>query len=103
MCSTSTWSRLPWVCPASCSSGVAVVLVREGTLPNDKHLVAYVVPGADGDQGGRDAAEREQRVVQWRRVYDSVIYDQVERAAPADPTFNLSGWNSTYTGLAIPD
>ena len=51
-----------------------------------------------------EEAHRDRRITQWRKVYDSVIYDQVEAhpEAEADPTFNISGWNSSYTGLPIP-
>src|SRR6185369_2245698 len=34
---------------------------------------------------------------QWRQFYDDMYGGEV-----ADPTFNLAGWNSSYTGEAIP-
>ncbi|HXK09666.1 MAG TPA: amino acid adenylation domain-containing protein [Vicinamibacteria bacterium] len=79
----------------------AVALVRQGAAPGDRRLVAYVVPLAAGDEG-EPSAERERRVAQWRDVYDSVIYDQVEAQGAAEATFNLAGWTSTYTGRPIP-
>ncbi|HXB53930.1 MAG TPA: amino acid adenylation domain-containing protein [Vicinamibacteria bacterium] len=82
----------------------SVVLVKEGRTPGDKRLVAYVVAAASGGEAAhRESEGREGRVDQWRKVYESVIYDQIDNAGPADPTLNLAGWNSTYTGLPIPE
>ena len=78
----------------------AAVAVREGEATGDKRLVAYVVPRAEKGEG--EAAERDQRVAQWGDVYDSVIYDRIEEQGAAEETFNLAGWNSTYTGRPIP-
>ena len=53
-------------------------------------------PACDGRR--RRSAERAEQVAQWRAVFDD-IYRQERRGSPI-PTFNIIGWNSTYTGRA---
>lgn len=61
-----------------------------------ERLTAYVVP----DHGGPAAAERHEQVGQWRRLYD---HTYAGRADTGDAEFNTVGWNSSYTGAAIPE
>src|SRR5882762_4918398 len=80
-------------------------LVREGVVtttevaPGDQRLVAYFVPNSSETlpQQSKNELESEQ-VSQWRAIWDQT-YDQT--ASAPDPTFNLSGWNSSYTGLPV--
>jgi amino acid adenylation domain-containing protein len=79
----------------------AAVLLRQDP-PGDKRIVAYLTradgqPPLDDEAGaGWEAA----RVASWKRLYDESYSQPVETA---DPTFNITGWNSSYTGLPIPE
>lgn len=72
--------------------GQAVVLAREDQQ-DDQRLVAYVVPGqapADAELTNDFQAEQ---ISQWQAVWDETYVGR-----SADPTFNTTGWNSSYTG-----
>ncbi len=73
----------------------AVVVAREDTA-GDARLVAYVVP----DPTGADRAALARAHIAERRQ----VSDHAQRAEPgiADPTFDISGWLSSYTGAPIP-
>jgi amino acid adenylation domain-containing protein/non-ribosomal peptide synthase protein (TIGR01720 family) len=82
----------------------AVAAVREDD-PGDQRLVAYVVARAaepDAANAPPEAAAGEwqrQRVAEWQAIYEE-IYRQPP--AGADPTFNIAGWTSSYTGQPLP-
>jgi amino acid adenylation domain-containing protein len=58
-------------------------------------LTAYVVPNEPADSSDCD----HQHVDQWETLFDAT-YRQA--SAASDPTFNIAGWNSTYTQTPIP-
>lgn len=72
-----------------------VVMVRED-LAGDKRLVGYVI-GQGWDQ---ETSEQAEQVAEWHNVFDAHLYKRYED--PVDPTFNVVGWTSSYTGEAIP-
>jgi amino acid adenylation domain-containing protein len=78
----------------------AAILVRDGE-EGERHLVGYVAPNLDeihlrfDPAGDRSSAEQ---VSQWQALFDDV-YKQ--GSGTADPEFNISGWNSSYTGTPI--
>jgi amino acid adenylation domain-containing protein len=75
----------------------AVVVVR-GETPASRGLVAYVVPKRGALQGP-DLAGREEHLESWQGLYEE-LYARERREV--DPTFDISGWNSSFTGEPIP-
>ncbi len=74
----------------------AVVIAHENAI--DKRIIAYIVPNQDLPQELEQQLHNEQ-VKQWQNLYDRT-YEQP--AVDNDSTFNIVGWNSSYTGQPIP-
>ena len=74
------------------------VLLREDA-PNDKRLVAYITTRKEEIDSEANALQTE-HVSQWKAIYDNWY---VHPSKQVDPTFNINGWNSSYTGQPIPE
>ena len=79
----------------------AVVTTQEEES-GDRYLVAYLTPSPEysSSQAQSQAMQLQtEQVSQWQMLYEET-YSQP--AAHADPTFNIVGWNSSYTGQPLP-
>ncbi|CAK0764242.1 hypothetical protein CCP3SC5AM1_370001 [Gammaproteobacteria bacterium] len=70
----------------------AIVIMREDQVGNPC-LTAYLTPETS------DTATQSEHVQQWQNLYEET-YRQVD--ANVDLSFNIGGWNSSYTGEPIP-
>ncbi|AUX45571.1 peptide synthetase [Sorangium cellulosum] len=73
----------------------AVALARKDG-EGDEQVIAYVVPGpGGGGSSGRDSALRAEHISEWLSLYDETYGSG---GSDVDPEFNVTGWNSSYTG-----
>ena len=77
----------------------AVAMVREDRTDN-KQLVAYVLPDTGTESGIPESRTwQTEQVASWQTLYDQI---HLQTPDNSDPTFNITGWNSSYSGLPIP-
>ena len=78
----------------------SLAMVREDDIGN-KQIVAYLMPDAQYRIATEDSGKQPDReqVEQWETAWNET-YRQV--FSTSESTFNIIGWNSSYTGLPIP-
>ncbi len=77
-----------------------VVMTRENE--GEKRLVAYVALNAEYNSQQEQIQQtplQDEQVLQWQMLYNETYNTP---AADCDPTFNIIGWNSSYTNQPIP-
>jgi amino acid adenylation domain-containing protein len=74
----------------------AAVLATEGTQ-GEKRLVAYIVADSSRGDTAETGALATEQVAEWHAIYE----DSHRTSRPADPTFDITGWNSSCTGRPI--
>ncbi len=80
------------------------VVVAKDSEHGDTRLVAYVVPNKNAEvteSADSSLQLSDDQVSSWQAIFDDHVYRQF--AERSDAKFNITGWNSSYTGLPIPD
>jgi SAM-dependent methyltransferase len=78
-----------------------VALVDEVGFGGHKFTVAYVVPDIERMKAAKSrvyAADRDRRIVQWRKTFDQTYRRGPDNNAPA-----FTGWTSNFTNKPIPE
>jgi ubiquinone/menaquinone biosynthesis C-methylase UbiE/acyl carrier protein len=74
----------------------AVASIHENAS-TDKRIIAYIVP--DRDSTPELPQSQDEQIGQWQTLYDQTYR---QPTANSDSTFNIVGWNSSYTAQPIP-
>lgn len=78
----------------------AVIVHEPENLSGHKQLAAYVIPDEQAAEKAKSVSGEELsrvQVTEWQNVFDKAYTDDQEM----DADFNISSWNSSYTGLPL--
>ncbi|MBO9733249.1 MAG: amino acid adenylation domain-containing protein, partial [Chitinophaga sp.] len=75
----------------------AVVVKRD--VAEDNKLVCYYVPSGEAVKE-KERGLYEKHVSGWQELYEAE-YSEVDNNGPVDETFDIRGWNDSFTGTAI--
>lgn len=75
----------------------ASAVVAEGNRSDNRRLIAYLIPDIPAPDVANIASGLRN---DWRTIWDTT-YDH-EMDAHGDPTFDISGWHSSYDGAPLP-
>ncbi|ADO68947.1 non-ribosomal peptide synthetase [Stigmatella aurantiaca] len=71
---------------------------------DDRRIVAYVVPKQGASEmllsSTSDGGIGDTHVGEWKSLYDD-LYARSEGESQKDPSFNIAGWNSSYSGAPL--
>ena len=82
--------------PAVADTAVTVRTDSKG----EKSLVSYVTRRQQAELQLEDEENATEQISHWQLAWTQ---SYMQSSPLADPTFNISGWNSSYTGLPIPE
>jgi amino acid adenylation domain-containing protein len=75
------------------------VVVSWKNSQNEHNLVAYLVLNTDSSQQIEQMQLPDEQISQWQMLYEETYNQTVTNL---EPTFNIIGWNSSYTNQPIP-
>jgi amino acid adenylation domain-containing protein len=77
----------------------AVVMARDNA-DGEKRLVAYLVPvSSDDGEVSLESQSQDKHTSEWQDIWEETY---TSPPTHEDPTFNITGWNDSYTGLPYP-
>ena len=79
----------------------SAAVVRDDA-PGEKRLIAYVVRNprfAAADEKSPSECEAD-HTAHWQTMYEQIY---LQESSGRDPEFNVAGWNSSYSGLPLPE
>lgn len=74
------------------------VALAHANSAGDQRLIAYFTLNHQAEAQELWEQLQQQQVEQWQTLYNQTYH----QASVGDPTFNINGWNSSYTGQPIP-